>query len=232
MVAAGDGASVFAFGHQGSVVQMHIGSLHTTSFQLRGPLNVLRTCEGGLAGGGRENDLQIYDAATHQTTWSAKNVPFDNLKLRVPIWINDLAFLGDTNTPSNARLVTGTAYKQLRLYDTRASAKPKASIEIGDFSITKVAPTTDALAVFVGDASGELYHYDLRTMKRMHTLASSAGSIRALHLGPADNTLLSASLDSKLTHRPLSNAPCSLLCVYVVSDDGCRVPPGAFCHDT
>lgn len=55
------------------------------SFQVKGPVGACATCKGGAAFGGSENDVVIYDIATQQSTWSARNVPYDTLRLRVPI---------------------------------------------------------------------------------------------------------------------------------------------------
>lgn len=55
------------------------------SFQVKGPVGAMGTCQGGAAFGGSENDVVMYDVATQQSTWSARNVPHDTLRLRVPI---------------------------------------------------------------------------------------------------------------------------------------------------
>lgn len=55
------------------------------SFQVKGPVGACATCNGGAAFGGSENDVVIYDTTTQQSTWSARNVPYDTLRLRVPI---------------------------------------------------------------------------------------------------------------------------------------------------
>lgn len=55
------------------------------SFQVKGPVGAMGTCQGGAAFGGSENDVVLYDVATQQSTWSARNVPHDTLRLRVPI---------------------------------------------------------------------------------------------------------------------------------------------------
>jgi hypothetical protein len=55
------------------------------SFQVKGPIGAMGTCQGGAAFGGSENDVVMYDVATQQSTWSARNVPHDTLRLRVPV---------------------------------------------------------------------------------------------------------------------------------------------------
>lgn len=55
------------------------------SFQVKGPVGACATCNGGAAFGGSENDVVIYDIETQKLAWSARNVPYDSLRLRVPI---------------------------------------------------------------------------------------------------------------------------------------------------
>lgn len=79
-------------------------------FQVSGPLSAGDTCNNGLAFGGNENDLKLYDQTTLQCIWKAKNVPHDNLRLRVPIWITAVAFIQPetTSISTGAHIVTGT----------------------------------------------------------------------------------------------------------------------------
>lgn len=55
------------------------------SFEVKGPLNSVASCKGGAVFGGSENDIVLYDMNTQQPSWSARNVPYDTLRLRVPI---------------------------------------------------------------------------------------------------------------------------------------------------
>lgn len=122
-------------------------------------------------------------------------------RLRVPIWIKDFHFYGNTTTSTtnasvqSALIVAGTAYKQMRLYDTRASPKPTHSVVVSEYCVTKVLPSLDGLHVYIGDVTGDLTCYDMRTLKRISTLASSAGAIRGLSLSDSGRYLLSVSLD-------------------------------------
>ncbi len=64
--------------------------------------------------------------SNYLSSFEAKNVPQDKLRLRVPVWITCLSFLGADN-----KVVTGTAYKHMRVYDTKADRRPIMSIDIG-----------------------------------------------------------------------------------------------------
>ena len=55
------------------------------SFEVKGPVGASTTCKGGAAFGGSENDVVLYDTNTQQSTWTARNVPYDTLRLRVPV---------------------------------------------------------------------------------------------------------------------------------------------------
>ena len=117
-------------------------------------------------------------------------------RLRVPIWVTDLRFIHEDNhISSGATFVTGTAYKHLRLYDTRINQQPTLSVELMEYRITKLCVDSHHPSVYVGDASGELFCIDLRTFKRSHTLNSSGGSIRDLSISASGDYLLSVSLD-------------------------------------
>ena len=113
-----------------------------SSFQVRGPISACATCNGAAAFGGNENDVILYDLTTQQELWSAKNVPYDSLRMRVPIWVVALSFLQpSTHTATDAQFVTGTGHKHVRLYDVKASAQPVVSIETNnEYRITSVQP--------------------------------------------------------------------------------------------
>jgi hypothetical protein len=59
--------------------------------------------------------------------WRAKNVPNDELSLRVPVHHTALAFLGGETNEKGAHLLAGTHVGAVRRYDTRAARKPVAN---------------------------------------------------------------------------------------------------------
>ncbi len=152
-----------------------------TRFSIDGPVTASACClGGGLAYGGLENDLQLYDVNAKKLVWKAKNVANDSLSLRVPVWVSDIAFRSPMETVSGATMLVGTGYKHVRGYDTRQeSARPTFSFEIGgDFRVTAIEPSSDGHSVYVGEASGGLYLFDIRTQRRVQTLKGPIGSIR------------------------------------------------------
>lgn len=155
-------------------------------------------CNNGdihLALGGKEADLKVYDVETQQTVFEARNVPHDKLSLRVPVWITALSFLpGD-----NSRLVTGTAYRQVRIYDTKApDRRPHTSFDVHEeFRVVSICPAGDT-GLYVGDTSGGLHLWDLRVQRRVNTLHGFAGSVRDLHLSDDGDSLAAVGLDRYL----------------------------------
>lgn len=169
--------------------------------------------ENGFAIGGKECDLKLFDisrAISTTTTsafetiapiWKAKNVPNDSLSLRVPIWITDVKLrfphgIHGAATASGTELITGTAYRQVRVYDTKAKRQPVLNIEnCSDYRISSIQPTLDGQYVYVGDASGGLTLYDFRTTRRVSTLKGSTGSIRSQYLSYDGKCLATTGLD-------------------------------------
>lgn len=63
-------------------------------WEVRGPLSCMALHpEGVLAAGGKERELGLWDVASGQCSWEAKNVPHDKLDLRLPVWVTACRFL-------------------------------------------------------------------------------------------------------------------------------------------
>ena len=141
------------------------------TFDTATPVNRMRvgaSQNSCIATGGKEHDLHVWDVETQQIRFRAKNVPHDNIELRVPVWIKDMQFL---QSPSDSifKVVTGTAYSEVRLYDSKAQRRPVHEITIGvpgeQYPITSMCLTPDETCVIIGDTSGTLSSYDMRTWK-------------------------------------------------------------------
>lgn len=173
------------------------------SFSLKGPISAGASCkDGGAAFGGRENDLQVYDLNTQQSTWQAKNVPHDNLNLRVPVWVTSIKFSNPfTDTSAGACVFIGTGHKQVRLYDTRIGKQPAVTMAVSDeFRVTAIEPSLDGNLLYWGDTAGGLYAHDLRKLQKAHTFKGFAGSVRDIRLsmdlaGDGDSYLCAVGLD-------------------------------------
>ena len=133
--------------------------------------------------------LQVWDTNTKQLVWKAKNVPHDEVRLEVPVWISGIAFMptgsGDSGGGTSPKdcagniIATGTGHKHIRMYDTRMQRQPCQSWGMGDFRVTNVVPSyQNEQHLYVADCAGGLLMYDLRNGRRIRTLNGFDGSIR------------------------------------------------------
>lgn len=185
------------------------GSSKAIRFSIRGPLSAAivvgtRATSGppSLAAGGRENDLKLWDLNTTQCTWKAKNVPNDFLDLRQPVWISSLRSLeleggssSDSGGTTAHQIIAGTAYRQVRLYDTRAQKRPTHSVDADEHGITTMAVAPNAREVVVADTAGLVRVLDLRKMKWGRRFNGPAGSVRGLAFHPSLPVLACVGLD-------------------------------------
>jgi len=151
-----------------------------------GPVHQMRLepTEGVITVGGNEKDLSLWSLETQQSLFKAKNVAHDKLELRVPIWITDMQF---TSAPGGGRfgIVTGTGHGHVRLYDTAARRAPVHSIDVGEFPVSAIELSPDKQTLFVGDTTGGMNSYDLRTWRHLGRFQGPAGSVRALSCHPS-----------------------------------------------
>ncbi|KNE57346.1 hypothetical protein AMAG_03067 [Allomyces macrogynus ATCC 38327] len=91
----------------------------------------------------------------HTVVWRARNVPFDSVGLRVPVWITDVRFLNATGT----QMATCTAYHEVKFYDTTKQRRPTAVIHVGDQPLRSltVLPPTSHSDLLVSDSKGAVY---------------------------------------------------------------------------
>lgn len=175
---------------------------HVTEWNNFGPLS---SCDISfpskvIALGGKENDTKIYDIETKEEVWRAKNVPHDNLNLRIPIWVTALSFQRSTEDHGKC-FFTGTGYKHLRFYDTRTSKQPIISIPSSeDFRVTAIETTMkNPMWVYAADTAGNLDLWDMRnTSKKISTLKGGTGSIRNVKIDQNEDLLFSVGLDRHL----------------------------------
>jgi len=180
----------------------------------------------------------LYDLRTHQPAWEAKNVPYDSLRLRVPVWVTALAFVQPAvHTASDAQFVTGTGHKHVRLYDVKAGQQPVLSLDTHpEHRITTVQPlvyrgktagagdgaagggsgkkrATDAvpdpLQVIVGYCSGLTELWDLRMQRRVKTLRGAAGSIRCSAVSSSGSAVANVGLDRFLRIYDVQASRCA-----------------------
>ncbi|CAM9838190.1 unnamed protein product [Chrysoparadoxa australica] len=167
-------------------------------FPVPGPITAVCGRDGHLAVGGRENDLSVWDVSTEKCSWKARNVPMEvQLQLRVPVWVTTICSLRPSEEGLN-HLVTGTAYHQVRIYDTHAKRRPVSSLDHGEYRITAMATTPTGNDAIIGDAAGTLSCLDLRTMKPRRRYVGPAGSIRSIAVHPTLPIVAAVGLDRML----------------------------------
>ncbi|XP_039625287.1 WD repeat-containing protein 74 [Polypterus senegalus] len=151
------------------------------------------TSEGHkVATGGKENDLKIWDLQRpEEPVFKAKNVANDWLDLRVPVWIRDLQFL-----PESDKVVTCTAYHQVRLYDPSLPLRrPVLETTFEEYPLTALSLTSDSNSVVVGNTQGQVAVIDLRQGRLLRCLKGFAGSVRALQCHRSLPLVASCGLD-------------------------------------
>eukprot|EP00887_Chlorella_sp_A99_P000645 scaffold5.g645.t1 len=195
---------------------------------------------GTLAVGCQGTELRLYDVATGQLAWAAKGGKPNKVGLVDKPWNTALAFLprslpasgqdagggggsgsqaggGGTGTGAgaaapacSARLLVGTGYHRLRLYDAAAGKRPQMDISWGEARITALAVEGDGRRAWVANGAGQVEVLDLLTRRFAGGIKGIAGSVRALALHPAAPLLASVGLDRHLRlHSTATRALCA-----------------------
>ncbi|KAJ1964592.1 Ribosome biogenesis protein nsa1 (NOP7-associated protein 1) [Dispira parvispora] len=164
---------------------------------------------------GRERQLTLWDMQqlsstttgsnlandTAQPSWAtpqgepyfkAKNVPHDNLGLRVPYWGTDFEFMNSEGT----QLVLGTEQHQIRLYDTKASRSPVADFTIGKHPLRRIVLSPDQNYLYAADNVNLVHQIDLRMRRTVGSLKGATGAVADMAILPGDSShMVSVGLD-------------------------------------
>eukprot|EP00560_Eucampia_antarctica_P007552 CAMPEP_0197827010 /NCGR_PEP_ID=MMETSP1437-20131217/3893_1 /TAXON_ID=49252 ORGANISM="Eucampia antarctica, Strain CCMP1452" /NCGR_SAMPLE_ID=MMETSP1437 /ASSEMBLY_ACC=CAM_ASM_001096 /LENGTH=549 /DNA_ID=CAMNT_0043427707 /DNA_START=23 /DNA_END=1672 /DNA_ORIENTATION=- len=181
-----------------------------------------------IAIGGRERETILLDMETGKQIWKAKNLPRDpQTLLEKPIWGTAIEFLSMDNVESSHSnlLVVGTAYKELRIYDIRASSVQRRPImftsdkdkeRIVQHRITAVCPLSKSNSIVVGDAAGYMQTVDLRNLKRgvVGRYNGPSGSVRQIVQHESLDILACVGLDRMLRTYDTNNRK-MLDCIYL-----------------
>lgn len=210
-------------------------SVNSKEFELPPPISVMRmhpTIPNVIAFGGKENDLQVWagsksshsfyaDGSEAQDSpcdlwsaltpiWQAKNVKNDDLDLRVPVWISDLAFLPAlaTSQPSSVkdlRIVTSTRFQQLRIYETKRARRPTTSAELCQQPISQfllTSPTSDNLTapieLILTDSAANVTHVDLTKQNVIGSFKGFSGSVNSLTRSEDGKIIAAGGMDGYL----------------------------------
>ena len=95
-----------------------------------------------FASGGKENDLKIWNLNSPDPTipiFKAKNIAHDFLDLRVPVWVQDLTFMPQ----SNELIGLCSRYGHVRFYDPKVNNKgrPVINMDFLDHSLMSISAT-------------------------------------------------------------------------------------------
>jgi len=202
-----------------------------------------------------------FDFFTFQTLLQAKNLPPDpQTLLQQPMWTTAMQFLqtpatssaiiSDNNVPSNL-LATGTAYKQVQIYDIRQSSSSASRRRpvlytpehLLSHRITALCQLHDGNTLVAGDATGDCHLLDVRKMHsgkqfsakskaakeeiRLGRLVGPGGSIRQLSIHPSGLPYVACvGLDRKLWTWDVKRRR-MVDCVYLRQRLNCLL----FCED-
>jgi ribosome biogenesis protein NSA1 len=148
-----------------------------------------------IAIGGKERDLNIWSLERQEAIFKAKNVTHDNLDMRVPVWVKDLRFLSRGNSNGH-RIVLGTGYHHVRIYDTSVKRRPLQQIEFGENPIVSICVSPDENALYIGDTCGHLDALDMRmNLRHLGRFTGPVGSIRDIACHPTLPYLAAVGLD-------------------------------------
>jgi hypothetical protein len=102
--------------------------------------------------------LLSYDLIKNKIDFTAKNLPNDELSLKIPIYDSDLIEI-QNNTRS---FYVSTGYGEIRMYDKKASSKPILNSKIFKNKINKITLCKNNNYLIVGDTKGNCHMLDIR----------------------------------------------------------------------
>eukprot|EP00039_Didymoeca_costata_P029122 m.23361 g.23361 ORF g.23361 m.23361 type:complete len:355 (+) comp7493_c0_seq2:118-1182(+) len=165
-------------------------------FQAAPHVNKMRVCEEKmqlLAVGGEDSELRIWDLESQdKPAFKAKNVKPDKLQLQAPRNIKDLSFLPESG---GTKLATGTAYREIRIYDTAAQARPVLNEVVSEFAVNAIAVAPSRQDIVFGDVAGGVYIFDIRAGRIKGKLKGMTGSCRSVQYHPTLNYIFTCGLD-------------------------------------
>ncbi|WOL10328.1 WD repeat-containing protein [Canna indica] len=146
--------------------------------------------------GGKGVELNLWDLENCSKSWTAKPPPSNNLNIFYPTWFTAATFLSEGD---HRKIVAGTNNQQVRLYDTSAQRRPVISVNFRESAVRAVCEDIDGYTVYVGNGTGDLASFDMRTGKLLGCfIGKCSGSIRSIVRHPESSIIASCGLDSYL----------------------------------
>ncbi|KAH0988558.1 hypothetical protein GBA52_000041 [Prunus armeniaca] len=146
--------------------------------------------------GGKRVEMNVWDLDSCAKIWTAKPPPKNSLGIFTPTWFTSATFLSKDD---HRKFVAGTNSHEVRLYDISAQRRPVISFDFRETAIKSVAEDLDGYTIYVGNGSGDLASFDIRTGKLLGCfLGKCSGSIRSIARHPEFPVIASCGLDSYL----------------------------------
>ncbi|XP_068305816.1 uncharacterized protein [Pyrus communis] len=146
--------------------------------------------------GGKRVEMNVWDLDSCAKIWTAKPPPKNTLGIFTPTWFTSATFLSKDD---HRKFVTGTNSHEVHLYDISTQRRPVISFEFRETAIKSVAEDLDGYTIYVGNGSGDLASFDIRTGKLLGCfLGKCSGSIRSIARHPDYPVIASCGLDSYL----------------------------------
>ncbi|XP_024027729.1 WD repeat-containing protein 74 [Morus notabilis] len=146
--------------------------------------------------GGKGVEMNVWDLSECAKIWTAKSPPKNSLGIFTPTWFTSATFLSKDD---HRKFVAGTNSHQVRLYDISAQRRPVMSFDFKETPIKAVAEDLDGHTIYVGNGSGDLSAFDMRTGKLLGSfLGKCSGSIKSIARLPEHPVVASCGLDSYL----------------------------------
>ncbi|KAB2609155.1 WD repeat-containing protein 74-like [Pyrus ussuriensis x Pyrus communis] len=146
--------------------------------------------------GGKRVEMSVWDLDSCAKIWTAKPPPKNRLGIFTPTWFTSATFLCKDD---HRKFVAGTNSHEVRLYDISAQRRPVISFDFQETAIKSVAEDLDGYTIYVGNGSGDLASFDIRTGKLLGCfLGKCSGSIRSIARHPDFPVIASCGLDSYL----------------------------------
>ena len=133
--------------------------------------------------------------------WRSKNLPNDNLNLRVPVHFTSLEYV-DNNV-----LCTGSANGSIRLYDIRVNRRPvMINDELCKNNYIRHLKLSYDNNVLISDNNSNLFNVDLRNLKLINGFKGISGAINYASSCKFDKTICSASMDKFIRIQKPANS--------------------------
>lgn len=146
--------------------------------------------------GGKRVEVNLWDLEKCVKFWAAKPPPKNNLGIFTPTWFTCTTFMSNDD---HRKFVAGTDSHLVHLYDISAQRRPILSLNFRETAIKAIAEDQDGHTIYVGNGSGDLGSFDIRTGKLLGCfLGKCSGSIRSIARHPYLPVLASCGLDSYL----------------------------------